>query len=504
MRKIFAVIRRRNETWRILAVLFLILWGVALGFVVWHRYRQFQIFYYDFGIFASALWRFSRLQTPLFDHLSLGQANILGDHLSLSFLFFAPLFWLTSRPEALLLWQVLAVTLSGFVLWKLALFRLKDNLLSFIVLFSYLLFPGLQNAVITDFHPEVSGVLFVVLTVYFYFKRNRLLFLVFLLISLGFKESLGIFFFSFGLYMILYSRFKDLRWGLVTLVAGLTWALLSIKLIIPAVSGGNYIYFPKIELNPLIWAKNFFLPLVKTKTILISLSSFLFFPLFSFALIGFLIDFALRFIPTTSSFQSWDLGMHYNILVAVFLAIGMMDGVLFLKNRIASGNLLKAGVALGIFFIILINRIIYPTPINLAFNPVFYQFSKNFTGLEKFLESVPKGGTLMTQNNLASRFIDRDLYLLRWEYECYKPKWVVLDVGEGQNPNNFWPIPADKMKRLLEKIEKDPNYKLYKHENNWFIFERKGSFYEWGEVNGKCIEKSREAIKRFDIKVVGD
>jgi uncharacterized membrane protein len=481
---------RRYVTWKVLAVGFLTIWGVALGLVVWHRFRQFQIFYYDFGIFASALWRFSRFQAPLFDHLKLGQASIIGDHFSISLLLFTPLFWLTSRPEVLLLFQVGAVALSGFVLWRIALFRLKSGFLSFVVLFSYLLFPGLQNAVITDFHPEVPGILFVLLTVYSYFKRNKFYFFVFLLLSLGFKESLGIFFFSFGLYMVFSSRFKNWRWGLATSIAGLSWAWLSVKLMIPLVSGRRYIYFPRMDINPLAWIKNFFFPWVKTKTLLISFSSFLFLPLFSFTVIGILLDFALRFVPSASLFQSWDLGMHYNILLAVFLGIGMIDGLLFLRSRKVPDKVLNSAAVVGIFLLLFINRVVYPTPINLSFNPIFYQFSKNFSGLESFLKKVPPGGTVMSQNNLASRFVDRDFYLLRWKYECYRPKWIVMDVGEGQNPNNFWPITIDRIGKLLNKVKGDSSYKLYDNKNDWFIFERRTFSPRWGDIDLDCLRKS--------------
>src|SRR4029079_13236042 len=65
---------------------------------------------YDLAIFDQAVWHMSRGAAPA-STIS-GHANILGDHFYPILALFAPLYWITPRPETLIIAQAALVALS--------------------------------------------------------------------------------------------------------------------------------------------------------------------------------------------------------------------------------------------------------------------------------------------------------------------------------------------------------------------------------------------------------
>ena len=91
------------------------------------RYNNFQVFFYDFGIFARIIWQLSRFKLPYINHLVLGKVFFLGDHFNPSLIILAPLFWLTSNLRIVLFEQAFVTVLSGIMIFLIA----RKNKLSF-------------------------------------------------------------------------------------------------------------------------------------------------------------------------------------------------------------------------------------------------------------------------------------------------------------------------------------------------------------------------------------
>lgn len=51
---------------------------------------------------------------------------------------------------------------------------------------------------------------------------------------------------------------------------------------------------------------------------------------------------------------------------------------------------------------------------------------------------APPTATIATHNNLAAKFTHQRVWLLKENYELHMPDYILIDIREGQNPNNFF------------------------------------------------------------------
>lgn len=118
----------------VVVYLFCVLFTVAGIVVSLNRFWQYDVYYYDFGIFDQAIWSVSRFQPPIIEHIVVGGKWIFADHFNPSIFLLSPLYWITDRSEVILIAQAIAVGLSGFFIYQTGLTLLKNRLLSFSVL----------------------------------------------------------------------------------------------------------------------------------------------------------------------------------------------------------------------------------------------------------------------------------------------------------------------------------------------------------------------------------
>jgi uncharacterized membrane protein len=450
---------------------------IAGSLISLHRFWQYEVFYYDFGIFDTVIWNVSRLQPPIIDHLAVGEKLIFADHLYPSVFIFSPLFWLTSRSEILLIAQALMVGLSGLFLYLIGKKIIKNRFYSLSILVCYFLFVGLQNAVITDFHEVTVSVLFFMLSYYFLVKNKKIPYLIAFLIFLGFKESN----FLVGLGMgisILFINPRLKKVAIFSILTSLAWGIFSTKYIIPYFSGGRYVYDVALAYNPLLIFISFFDNPVKLHTLFYSFLSFGFLPLFTPAF-WFLIfqDLLVRFYPY-NMFLRWTLGLHYSILLAAIMGISSVFTFKLLANKIQSKVILRIFAILLIINAIFLYRFTLRGPFGLAYNPAFYANTKNFSFLERAVKQIPPNASVMAQNNLATRFSHQKVWMLRSDdikykdeyYTLKKPDYIMFDKRPGQNPNNYFTIKS--LDVLLINLNKDRNYKLFYKDGDVYIFKR--------------------------------
>ena len=450
------------------AYIFVTLYAIAATLVSLNRFWQYEVFYFDFGIFDQAIWYASRFQPLVIEHLVVPGKWIFADHVSPTIFLLAPLYWFTNRQEVLLIAQAAAVALSGLVLYRIGRIAINGRFLPFAVMVAYLLFVGLQNAVITDFHEVTAGTLPLMLLFWSYVARRRKLYWLFLLLTLGIKESTAILGAAFGLTIMLSDRQRR-SMGLATLVISAAWGLTAIRLVIPFFSGKPYGYSPVLPDDLMGNIIGLFNEAIKRKTLLYSFGSFLFLPLlYPPAWLLFLQDFFVRFVPKDTNLR-WDLGLHYSAQLAPILAYAT---VMALKkfHRPVLGVLL-IGVA------IYLHQFKLHGPLGLAYNRAFYAHTKNFAFLDKLVLQVPKGATVMAQNNLATRFTRQTVYLLRKNYPDYRPDYIVIDARDGQNPNNFFGIKdyqcIGDVEAIIATLQSDPLYETAYKTQKQFVFRKK-------------------------------
>lgn len=443
---------------------------LAAVLVSLHRFWQFEVFYYDFGIFDSAIWKAAHFTAPIIDHFVVGGKVIFADHFSPSIFLLSPLYWFTDRPEVLLVAQAIAVCGSALILYTIAKRYLTTRLAPLAVVVSYLLFVGLQNALIADIHEVTYMTLPLMGVFYAIVTKKKTLFWVCFFITLGFKESSALLGVALGIFISLFNKTWK-RTALLTAVVSVFWGVLTTQVIIPYFYGRPYFYTPHINENPVRILMMFADNPVKRNTILMSFLSFGFLPLlYPPAWILILQDLATRFLQNEFSLR-WGLGLHYNAQMAVILAFSSVLGLHILEKKLKNRLFILSVSVLLIVTSVFLHRFLLRGPLGLSYNPAFYRNTKNFTFLNDLISRVPKGSTVMTMNNIAPHMIHtHEVFLLRGVYEDFMPEYFVLDLREGQNFNNFFGADIEAVKLTLPR---DTRYEIYYQNGDQIIYKRK-------------------------------
>lgn len=461
----------------LIAVIFCFIYALAFSLIAINRYWQYEVFYYDFGIFDTAIWKAAHLQAPVIDHFRIGGKWIFADHFNPSIFILSLLYLFTDKAEIILIAQAAIVSLSGFILFMMGRKISKNQVFSLGIMISFLLFIGIQNALITDFHEATIATLPLVLCFYFITLSKYKSYLLSLIILLGLKES----YFSLGIALavtILLINKKNWKLSLLTFFISVSWGFLAIKVIIPYFSNGvPYLYNPQPLSDPVKLLSSFTDSNIKINTVFISILSFGFLPLISYQFY-FLIfaDLISRFYPSFLTL-SWGLGFHYSAVTGMLLAISSIFSYKILKNRLPHSFF----TAIGIFLIILslfLHRFVLHGPLGLAYNKAFYANTRHFNFLNKIIKIIPKNSSIMTHNNLAAHFTHQNIMLLRSKclnckieyYKMIMPDYILIDSRQGQNINDFYGI--NSIDEIVKSLQKDNEYAPAYATKEQFIYKK--------------------------------
>src|SRR3989344_3153460 len=472
---------------KIFLVIFFLTIFILFIFFSFHRFYIFQTFFYDFGIFASIIFKLSRFQMPYITHISLGHIPFLGDHFNPSLILLAPLCFLTKDLKILLVEQAFFTMLQGIMLYLIARRFKLSYVAALIISFVHLLFAGVSNPLLTDWHAEPTAAFFLLLFFYlFSFTKRKILTYIIFIIFLGFKESNVLTFLSLIVVFFCVPLYKKKRKEIIVLsIIAVIWFFAATKLLIPFFAKKPYLYTPDFPNTASAYITNFFNVGTKVKLMKDALWSFGLLPIISgWWLTPIAGEFAIRFIPDKSFFQSYTLLMHYNVFLGVFSSLATISVIVMLKRRARKSSFKKkVELIIAVYLLItalFVGRKFTASPFNLATNRIFWKEFGERKALTKALQKVPKKGSIMSQNNLLSRFVAREeeVYLFSGKDEAYKPDIIVFDMGDRGNPNNFWPAKeeevGEKIKSLIADSLYPPNRMVYKRidttEKNLYIF----------------------------------
>lgn len=439
--------------------------SVSLG-----RFWQFQSFYYDFGIFDSAIWKVSRFHLPIINHINFAGIDriIFSDHFNPSIFILSPLYWLTNRQEVLLVVQVVAVVSASFVAYKMAKENLSSKVASFGLVVAFLGYVGLQNALITDFHEATIAVLVLMLIFWFVYKKQWLAYFISLIVLLGLKESFA----GLGVGLGIMFLIRKINWkiSLGTIVLSVIWGYVTIKYVIPYFSGGFYYFTPtSLPTNFTELINDLIYPAVKVKTVFYTFATFGFLPLFDISVLPVIFEnFFERFV--LSSYKGIDLGMHYNATLSPLLFMGSLSVLKWIEKNKRT-EIFSGLIGFVIILIVLfLHRFTLRGPLGLGYNPVFYKQFEGSRYVRDFINSVPKEGLVMTQNDLAVRFTHGKIMLISLDYKKFNPDVIALNLTEGQNPNSLYPLGYSGTIVLKDLLIKDKDYKLEKFADELYLF----------------------------------
>ncbi|OGK22020.1 hypothetical protein A3C23_02945 [Candidatus Roizmanbacteria bacterium RIFCSPHIGHO2_02_FULL_37_13b] len=448
-------------------ILFIFLLAISI-----QRFLIFQIFYYDFGIFAHILWQGSRFQIPYINHFVLGKIMFLGDHFEPSLLIISPIFWLTSNLIILSIQQGLVTFLSSLMMYFIALKKNIHKIASLIIVFLFVVFPGTTNPLLTDWHPESTAGLFLLIFIYlFLFTKKRWLYYLIAFIFLGFKESNSLYLIFTLIWIYILTKKKD---ALILSAISVCWFFVAINILIPFISQKFYLYTPEISLSPIRIFSNITGNPMKIQYIIRSFTSFGLLPFISgFTLIPVVLDLGLKLIPMKTMFDNFTFGSHYHVYLGIFLTLASITTIakiLVLKNKYLSYSIIVVCLLISAYTA----RKLTSSPINLLINKTFWiELQNPNKSLFDLIEKVPKKGSVMSQNNLLAYLSNRNenLILLTPKYENFNPDIILFDMSPDQNANNHWESNWDKIEIIKTKLASDNKYSRVKLSNpNYFLF----------------------------------
>jgi len=183
---------------RILPYLICFLFFIAYSILGVVRHNHYQSFGYDLGINDQTVWQYSKFKLPLNTIAPFSDKLKLTEHVELIYAVIAPFYWIWSSPITLIILQAVSVCLSAIFVYLLARKYKLPEITSNILVIAYLMFYGVQFGLWTDVHSSVFAATCVMGFIYFLDLRKHKLTLLFFLLSITAKESVGsaIFFIS--------------------------------------------------------------------------------------------------------------------------------------------------------------------------------------------------------------------------------------------------------------------------------------------------------------------
>jgi len=422
--------------------------AVLYGAVEFLKYNGFQAGTYDLVIFDQAIRSYSHFHWPVSIaagvHRGFGTGfAVLGDHFSPILVLLAPLYWIHSGPETLLVAQALLFAAAIPPLWVFVRRELDNPWAAYCVAVAYAISWPVAQAVTFDFHevafaPVLTAVLFERWSAY---RRETAPWWHVALPAAGLllvKEDMGLLVAGFGLAVLVLSirhrRSRLLGAGFVA--GGLIAIVITTDLVLPAFGSKPQFYWrygqfgPNLPsaafamlTHPLTTASTFVSPGVKLHTMVCLAGLAVFATLLSPWLLVVLPVLADRMLSDAPSW--WNMDFHYNAFLIIPVLCGGVDAVARLSRwahrwpwhrwitPVWTAAVLV--IAAGTVHEYALNRVLHPSTWH------------GDPAAAAVVAHVPSGVTVSTVNALGPQLSSRTTVVL-WDRVPRWTPWVVADV----------------------------------------------------------------------------
>lgn len=449
----------------VLSSLLALLFTVIFSLHSLNRHFSFNSHAFDLGIYTQAIYLYSQGLTPF---STLKHMTILADHFGPILFLLSPLYKLFPTASTLLVLQATAVALSSIPIYLIALDKLKNILLSFLITLAYLTSVGIISAIGFDFHLATFSVLPLSLVLYcWYFKKWRMYWLI-LVLSLTFKEDIPLFILGLGFFQIFQ---RELKIGLSTIIFSLVSIYLIKFQVMPFLwKGADSGYLSTLILplsspvdlfllfitRPSIFTDQIFNSPIKIHTIDALYRQFAFLPVLS--LFSWLTVFPSLFLRFSSTYtQTWTNNWHHSANLAPFLVVSAV----FALNRFRFP-----------FFPIIILLIFFLLTGGLAPNGMvwtviqnpFQDFSK-FQYIENYIKDIPPSASVSAQSPFVPHFANREkVYLFP---EVYGADYIVLDTSLSSYPMGY-----EELINKISALKKSKYWRVKSQNKSLIIFQK--------------------------------
>lgn len=467
---------------RKLPVFISIVYFIGVLVLLLNRFWQYEVFYYDHGYAEGAAYQASQFKNPQWDRE--GKSSVFMDHFYPSLIIvFAPFYWISNSYLTPIVILAFLYGLSVLIAWEIGRELRINKFMLYSLLFALMFFIGTQNAVIFFLKDISAATPFFLLMLLFLTKRSPKLYYLFMLISLGFKETLTVTIFALGLATFFFFEKKWRKHAVATMIISILYALLVTKVVMPFFiyqsfgQAGSYAFNPNFNRPFTDYIVHLFNHSIKRETMAVSFLSFGLLPLVSpVGIILVLQDFAQRFVLVHAGNPfRWGLNLHYNINLAVILFYSSCLAVASLQKLWWYKKIVFLHALIIVLIVVFFHQFKYHGPFGLLINSEFYKITHKMQFMDDFVKRIHREGKIMVQNNIAVRFTHNDYYLLSTEkyLEKVRPDTVVIDFRPGQNLNNFWPATDMEIKKIFAYLENSSEYIPYYKEGYRRIYLKK-------------------------------
>ena len=197
------------------------------------RYRGFSTGRFDLGNMVQAVWSTSEGRWFETTDITGRQFSRLGAHVDPVLALFAPLWWLWSSPEMLLVAQAVIVASGALPAFWLGRRWLGDDRLALAGAGAYLLLPALQHATLFDFHPVTLAAPLLLFCIWAAEEARWVTLGACASLAALTQEQVGLVIAALGVW--LWFRHRERRRAAAALVAGgVAWVAVAVLVIMPA------------------------------------------------------------------------------------------------------------------------------------------------------------------------------------------------------------------------------------------------------------------------------
>jgi uncharacterized membrane protein len=196
------------------------------------RHELFQSTAWDLGIFDQAIYLISQGEPPISSYLGF---HILGDHATFIHYLLAILYKIYPTVYWLFVVQSVSLAFGAIPTWYLALQAGLKESQALAMSVVYLLYPVVFNVNLFDFHAEVIALPLLLNAILFARQGKIVWFGISIIFILACKAVLSLTVAAMGFWLLIFDKRRVC--GLIAILAGIAWFLISTQLIIPAFAG---------------------------------------------------------------------------------------------------------------------------------------------------------------------------------------------------------------------------------------------------------------------------
>ncbi len=468
-------------------------------FLALMRHYHFETYGYDLGIYDQTIWLYSRFIYPF---VTVEYKFALLNHFSPSLALFAPLYWIWSDPQVLLITQAILIGASSYPFDKLA-GKLNIPLyLRSVLTLSYLTFYGYQYSVNFDVHSIVFGTALIPWFILTLEDRQYKKAALWMAVILGMKESFPVMTFSIGVIYFLRGQKKA---GATIALISLIYMFTVLKILFPVMEQLTNESYRFVSSNPAS-INELFSNLINTpqkqEVWRLSYLWFLLIPLFSpVTLIASLCDLAFYFVLGNNHTETGTIYLQYRSSLAPLLTWATIYGAYNL-NHLPSLPVIKNKLRVPRVPYLLIAILLtlswayfqysYHLPLSNLNKKTWFTWPQYITDNNAILKKVPPKVPIAAQDNLIPHIQERKEMHILWAYkENNGYRTFTKETSPCGQEKCFWLSYHKKVQYLITDTHKDQGPKTLLMENEVKLDEGLSNMQKAGFIS--LVEKQGKA-----------